>query len=598
MPDSITARISFARTIEPSNPDTGQSISTCFTLSGPGGLDLVLAQDVSNSMNDPVDGEGTRLEVCQAAAMTIVESLPGKDRIAVVAYSNNARLAHTLTTDRGAITRTIAGLTAGGYTNMGAAISLSHQVLVVSEPLSSDSLRAIILLSDGEANCDAEGNCGTDAGTLARAQEYARTQATLAANDAIKIYTIAFAEETGGDLLQEIADIGNGKYFFAPDGKVLETIYETIALELHNLTVTDIVMPGVRVDCTLYPEDICTEGPGGVTTMTWDVGSGSLISGAVRLCYTATVDLDPGYTGPTNLSGSQVCYQDTGEELVCSACVSPTITVGGRKISGRVFYDLNGDGQPGIDEEGAPGVIVRTQSGLTAETDAEGRYLWRTSSAPALSVSLDLPLGYLATTPLPQVVPAVTGIYTVDLGIQYIPAPIYFPLVLRREPLVVNGGFEGGWTGWTHGGQLNRAIVSEDSYTGPYAGRFSARLGDPAYECRNGVPVGSAWVEQTLYVPENRSTLSVQYNIWSQDINPDFDSFDILIDGTLVFRDARREGPYGCEPQMLVGLGWQEAKVDLTPYRGQELVLRLEVRNGSDGWYNTWAYVDQVRLKE
>ena len=140
--------------------------------------------------------------------------------------------------------------------------------------------------------------------------------------------------------------------------------------------------------------------------------------------------------------------------------------------------------------------------------------------------------------------------------------------------------------------------MSQDGYIDPYAGRFSARLGDPSYECQNGVPVGSGWVEQKVYVPKNRSTLSVQYNIFSQDINPEFDSFDISIEDTLVFREARRTGPYGCEPQMLISLGWREAEVDLASYRGQWVDLRLAVRNGPDGWYNTWVYLDQVRFKE
>jgi hypothetical protein len=49
---------------------------------------------------------------------------------------------------------------------------------------------------------------------------------------------------------------------------------------------------------------------------------------------------------------------------------------------------------------------------------------------------------------------------------------------------------------------------------------------------------------------------------------------------------------------MLKDLGWREGEIDLSAYRGRQITIRFEVRNSPDRWYNTWAFVDEVRLRE
>lgn len=606
-PTTTTVRIT--KTVEPTLPDTGGIVSICFTISGlsPRSLDIVLAQDISGSMNDPA-GEGvtqTRLEASQLAASALVSFLPSTDRIAVVPYSTTAQLAQPLTTTKSTITRTIYNLTATGYTNIGEGIWVSREELITSTRYESDTVKVIILLSDGIANCDETGFCSDDPATLERAADYAKTQATLAASDTIRIYTIGFGADVSEDLLREIADIGGGTYFFAPDGDVLETIYLTISLELHNLIITDILTPGVEADCSQWPEDWCFVSPSGVTTLTLPISDSLLTPDFEPLCFTATVNLDPDYEGPINLPGSGICYQGSDRQTICEEADNPTITVGGRKITGTVFYDVNGNGHRDVGEAGAPDVVVRAiteTAGKTlilpsTTTDISGTFVLRTSSEPVISVTIEVPPGYVTTTPISETIPAATGIYSVAFGIR---TEVYLPIVTKEYPLpsIINGGFEDGWTGWTHGGELAQTIAS----TNPYSGSFSALLGDPDYVCQNGVPVGSAWMEQSFYVPRtNNPKLYFFFRLITEDINPyleeRFDSFDVRIDGDLVFREAKETGAYGCGPQEKKDFGWQSSEeIDLSAYRGQEITIRFENRNWGDRWYNTYTYVDDVRF--
>jgi Mg-chelatase subunit ChlD len=575
--DSTTS-VHITKTVEPSRPDTGGTVSICFTIERPG-LDVVLVQDVSGSMGRPAGGGGTRtrLEASQVAASAFVGYLPGTDRAAVVPYSTTAYLAEPLTTARGRITGTIYGLAAAGWTNVGAGISVSHRALITISPR-SEAVRAAVLLSDGNANCDERGWCGED--RTAVSAEYALERAGDAAAADIRIYTVGFGEEedVNTDLLKTIAITTGGEYYFAPDGDALRSIYLTIALELHGLVINDVLTPGVEA--------------GGAAAVTVPVSDSLLISNPLSLCFTATVNLDPGYEGPINGPGSGFCYQDSRGRTVCDEFVNPPVVVGGRKITGHVFYDVDADGHLDADEAGAPDVVVRTSTGVTAVTGVGGGYVLCASSEPTIAVAVEVPPGYVATTPVSRNIPPATGVYTVDFGIR---AEIHLPVVARNYPPPINGGFEDGWTGWMHGGKLDQGISPDN----PHSGSFSALLGDPDYRCEDGVPIGSTWVEQAFRVPSTASPeLSFWYNIFTHDKNSDlgdtYDSFDVRVNGSLVFRDMNTTNPYKCKH--LRNLGWRPAAVDLSGYRGSYVTVRFENWNRYDHWYNTWTYVDDVRV--
>jgi uncharacterized repeat protein (TIGR01451 family) len=175
---------------------------------------------------------------------------------------------------------------------------------------------------------------------------------------------------------------------------------------------------------------------------------------------------------------------------------------------------------------------------------------------------------------------------------------LYLPVVVRNYPIpsMVNGGFEDGWTGWVHGGELSQSI----GCTNARLENCSALLGNPNYKCEGDVPTGSAWVEQAVLVPNTTSPdLYFWYNIFTQDhdssLSGQYDSFDVRINGILVFRDANTSDSYGCNVPTK-DLGWKIREVDLTAYRGQSITIRFENWSRADGWYNTWTYVDDVRI--
>jgi hypothetical protein len=300
--------------------------------------------------------------------------------------------------------------------------------------------------------------------------------------------------------------------------------------------------------------------------------------------------------GPINDPGCGFYHQDSNGQAVYDEDVGPAATGDGRTITGHVFYDLNASGHWDAGEAGAPGVTVRTTTGLTATTDAGGGYELHTSSEPAMSVTIEIPPGYVATTPISVPVPAVTGTYTVDFGIR---VAVYLPFVVTsyRASPIINGGFEEGWTGWTHGGELSQTVTS----TSPHSGNYFALLGSPDYPCRD-VPVGRAWMEQTVVVPSTGSPkLSFWYRIFTYDRNRylsnTYDLFDVKINGVRVFADMNTTEPYGCQDPA-IDLGWRQAIVALSGYRGSCITIRFENWNRPDPHYNTWTYVDDVRITD
>jgi uncharacterized repeat protein (TIGR01451 family) len=700
-----TPTVHITKTVVPTNPDTGGVVTICFTVDRTK-LDVVLVQDVSGSMNDPA-GEGvtgtTRLTASQKAAITFVLRLRDTDRAAVVAYNKDADLVQQLTTNKSSITDTIAGLKAEGCTNMVDGIKVSHSELVTSERSDLETIKALILLSDGYPTCPED-------------PDAVKREARKSADDGIKIYTIGFGvpSDEGQELLQDIANIGSGKYFYAPDGSALETTYLTIAWELQNLVITDILPSGVIASCPQEPPG-CNE-ISETNAITWSLANSLLMSNPLTFCFTAVVNLDPPYTGTINLPGSRSSYQDPSGQI-SDTFNNPTVTVSGRKITGYVFWDPYCDGDLDDVKRGEEGVVVSTSTGLTTATNADGSYVLRISNEPALSVTIVNPPGRITTPTIPHSIPTTTGIYTADFGICRV---VYLPMIAknyaspslscsekavnkpvayagdvlrytvtlsncgtmeaisgvvtdeiplhtsfitvtgadppqnrqihwsgrlgpktsltgthviefevsidnsvndsactitnaatiketntgRRAPIVIstttqvagigNGGFENGWACWMHGG--NTGLVPDY----PRSGNYSARLGHPDYECDGGVPIGViGWIEQTTFVPSMASPkLSFWYRIFTHDKNPelsdDYDSFDVKINGMRKFRDMNQTDPFRCGNCR--DLGWKQATIDLSSYRDSYITIRFENWNRFDNLYNTWTYVDDVRI--
>jgi hypothetical protein len=152
-------------------------------------------------------------------------------------------------------------------------------------------------------------------------------------------------------------------------------------------------------------------------------------------------------------------------------------------------------------------------------------------------------------------------------------------------------------------------VVSTLDDGGPaFAGEYSALLGDPGLGAglpgQTPVPVGAAWVEQTVTVPDSPSaTLSFWYRMVTYDVAQDamrqvWDIFGVYIDGEMLFSDGNSTDS---APGERHETDWRRKALDMSPWRGQTVTLRFASWNGHDNaagaeWYNTWTYLDDVYL--
>jgi len=318
-----TPTLHIAKSVDPLTPEVGSAVTISFVITGLNfkPVDVVLVQDVSGSMltRDATYTNGSRLDAAKAAARAFLSNLQPADRVAVVAYSDTARLVQSLTTNRFSVTAAISDLEARDdwHTNIGAGVISGVNELSDPTGYVSDTVKALILLSDGWANRpQPDGD----------AEEHACQQAGAAAGCGILVYTIGFGD-ANNDLLQNIADTTDGEYYTATDGARLIEIYQGIAMELRNIVITDVLQPGVDLDCGLLPNGWnCAGGSGGLTTVVYTIADKRPIADPLILSFTAHVSLTPGYERQMiNAPGSCAHYDGPGNpftRLDISPCSS------------------------------------------------------------------------------------------------------------------------------------------------------------------------------------------------------------------------------------------------------------------------------------
>jgi uncharacterized repeat protein (TIGR01451 family) len=198
-------------------------------------------------------------------------------------------------------------------------------------------------------------------------------------------------------------------------------------------------------------------------------------------------------------------------------------------------------------------------------------------------------------------------------------SPIQYP---KSDAECPNGGFESGdFSCWSFGGNLPSSVQSDVKLEGNYA----ALLGDPdPAKCEGGLEIGSAWISQTLWIPPcGDSYLSFFYRIRSYDqydksFENLYDTFDVYIDDLsdnapkfLILRDGSNE-EYDCDlapyDSDWVQRIWQLGSVTefekpdrLHDLRGKQVALYFYNFSRDPGynnaWYNTWAYIDNVKIE-
>jgi Ca-activated chloride channel homolog len=206
------------------------------------GIDIVMAIDVSASMLAK-DLKPTRLDALKSVAAEFIKGRPN-DRIGLVEYAGESYTKTPITSDKSIVLRSLRDIKYNTIIEGGTAIGMGLATSVNRLKDSKAKSKIIILLTDGVNN----------SGFIDP-----NTASELAAEYGIKTYTIGLGTngmalspigqlpngkfqygrvqvEIDEDLLIEIADATEGKYFRATNNKKLKEIYK----EIDKLEKTDV----------------------------------------------------------------------------------------------------------------------------------------------------------------------------------------------------------------------------------------------------------------------------------------------------------------------------------------------------------------------
>jgi len=224
---------------------------------------VILTMDTSRSMI-ATDVDPNRITAAKAAAVEFVDSLPAGFKVGLVAFSTEARLVLSPTTDRGQVHDAIEGLRADGGTALGDAIDLSLQAAGIgtgtpADPAAQPSPSAAPSASP-DAGASPAPSAGTDDkgtpltamvvlsdGKSSTGQLDPLDAADEAAQVGVPVYTIALGTE-GGTVevtdqfgqpqtipvppdpatLADVAERTGARFFEAPSSEDLQAIYQGI----------------------------------------------------------------------------------------------------------------------------------------------------------------------------------------------------------------------------------------------------------------------------------------------------------------------------------------------------------------------------------
>ena len=193
-------------------------------------------------------------------------------------------------------------------------------------------------------------------------------------------------------------------------------------------------------------------------------------------------------------------------------------------------------------------------------------------------------------TPTPTMTPTPTATPT--------PRPAHLPMILKQRRELRNGRFETGALApeWQEEGSLPRGVALGQGRTG----HFAALLGNPSFSNYGGCPVGKAAISQLIDVPSvGHPSLHVWYRVISYD-TVQFDYFAISVTRQWNGSEERLylRGCTDWQYDIPCPSPWREAVIALDNYRGEAIVITLyNAMTNTDGWYNTYTYVDDVSVQ-
>lgn len=184
--------------------------------------DVVLAIDLSGSMNDDSDDPPEPVTSVLRAAEAFALRLGDNDQVSIVTYASDAAVPQPLTDDKAQAREEISSLSIApeeetGSTNTGSAIIAATEELS-SERQNPDARKVLVLLTDGLANAPGQGQ---------EPEEYARGAATDLKGADTEIFTIGLGSQLNESFLREVAT-GESYYFNAPTAATVNRIYESV----------------------------------------------------------------------------------------------------------------------------------------------------------------------------------------------------------------------------------------------------------------------------------------------------------------------------------------------------------------------------------
>ncbi len=178
-------------------------------------LAMVLVIDKSGSMG------GQKIELAKDAAKAAVELLGPRDQIGVIAFDGKSYWISELRTasDKGYVIDQISTITAGGGTSMYPPMDDAYQALAGA----SAKLKHCIMLTDGISSPgDFEGLAG----------EMAASRMTIS--------TVALGQGASEDLLETIARIGGGRYYFCDDPQSVPQVFAKETVEASKSAINEL----------------------------------------------------------------------------------------------------------------------------------------------------------------------------------------------------------------------------------------------------------------------------------------------------------------------------------------------------------------------
>ena len=192
-------------------------------------LSIALAIDRSGSMAAP-SGRYVKLDLAKEAAVSVVEFLTGKDQIGVIAFDAEAQEIVRLEKVRakGKIEDKIGTIRAGGGTDMYPALEIAYKRLLNADT----QLKHVILVSDGKSQ---------------RADDAYALVGEMA-RDKITVSTIAIGGDADREVMQNIANLGLGRYYETEDAGDLPRIFVKEAFVASELIMEGDFRPVVSED--------------------------------------------------------------------------------------------------------------------------------------------------------------------------------------------------------------------------------------------------------------------------------------------------------------------------------------------------------------